>query len=123
MGSKHTVKFSKGTWHQMKIGARKGPSLGIIQKCESHEHRPCAPKFGERSHEETLQQEGCARRVAWDLTKQNYKLKNVDKTAFYIPIEARGKGNAGTHFEKKRGARNRSRFRSINAHDEQKKKT
>ena len=69
LGSKHAVKFSKGTWHQ-KIRERKGPSRGIIQKCEPHERSPCAPKFGERSHEETLHQERCARRAAWDLAKK-----------------------------------------------------
>ena len=25
---------------------RKGPSQGVIQKCEPHERSPCAPKFG-----------------------------------------------------------------------------
>ena len=34
LGSKHTVKFSKGTWHQIKIRERKGPSRGTITKCE-----------------------------------------------------------------------------------------
>ena len=53
-GSKHAVKFSKGTWRQIKIRERKGLSQGIFQKCEPHERSPCAPKFGERSHEETL---------------------------------------------------------------------
>ena len=47
------------------------------------------PGFQERSEEETLQQEGCARRVAWDLAKHIYKLKNSDKAAFYILVEAR----------------------------------
>ena len=54
LGSKHAVKFSKGTWHQMKIRERKGPSQGIIQKWEPHGRGLCAPKFGERSHEETI---------------------------------------------------------------------
>ena len=54
LGSKHAVKFSKGTWHRIKIRERKGPSRGIIQKCAPHERRPCAPKFEDRSHEETL---------------------------------------------------------------------
>ena len=48
---------------------RKGLSRRIIQKCEPHERGPCAPKFGERSHEETLHQERCARKAAWDLGK------------------------------------------------------
>ena len=66
-GSKRAVKFSKGTWHQIKNREREGPSRGIIQKCEPHERSPCAPKLGERSHEETLHQERCARRAAWDI--------------------------------------------------------
>ena len=72
----------------MAVRARKGPSRGIIQKCEPQERSPCAPKFGERSHEETLQQERCARRVARDLAENIYKLKNADKGTFYSPIEA-----------------------------------
>ena len=40
LGSKHTAKFSKGTWHQIKIRERKGPSQGIIQKCETQERIP-----------------------------------------------------------------------------------
>ena len=82
LGSKHTVKFSKGTWHQIDIRERKGPSRGIVQKCEPHERSPCAPKFGERSHEETLIQEGCARKAAWDLAKNMYKLKNSEPGNF-----------------------------------------
>ena len=89
LGSKHAVKFSKGTWHQMYIRERKGPSRGIIQKCAPHERSLCAPKFEERSHEETLHQEGCARKAAWDLAKHIYKLKNADKATFDWPIEAR----------------------------------
>ena len=82
LGSKHAVNFSKGTWHQIKIRERKGPSRGIIPKCEPHERSPCAPKFEERSHEETVHQERCARRVAWDLAKNIHKLKNADKATF-----------------------------------------
>ena len=55
--SNHTVKFSKGTWHKIKIRERKGPLRGSIPKCEPHERSPCAPNFGETSHEETLHQE------------------------------------------------------------------
>ena len=88
VGSKHAVKFSKGTWHQRKIRERKGQSQRIIHKCE-HEHSPCAPEFGERSHEETLHQERCARGVARNLANTIYKLKNADKTTFYTPIEAK----------------------------------
>ena len=89
LGSKHTVKFSKGTWHQIKIRERKGPSRGLIPKCAPHERSPCAPKFEERSHEETLHQERCTHRVAWDLAKYIYKLKNADRDTLKTPIEAR----------------------------------
>ena len=89
LGSKHTVKFSKGTRHQIKIRERKGPSRGIIPKCAPNERSPCTQKFGERSHEETLHQERCARRVAWNLAKQIYMLKNADNASFHTPLEAR----------------------------------
>ena len=79
LGSTYAVKFFKGTWHQKKNRERKGPSRGFIRSCEPHERGPCAPKFRERSPEETLHQERCARRVAWDLAKIIYKLKNAGK--------------------------------------------
>ena len=37
LGSKHAVVFSKGTWHHIKIRERKGPSQGVMQKCEPQE--------------------------------------------------------------------------------------
>ena len=67
LGSNHAVKFFKGTWYQKKNRERKGPSRCIIKKCELHELCLCAPKFGERWHEETLHQERCGRSAAWDL--------------------------------------------------------
>ena len=90
LGSKHTVQVSKGTWHQIKVRERKGPSRGIIPKCAPHERGLCAPTFGERSHEETWEQEGCVRRASWDLAKILYKLKNSDKTdVLYSCTEAK----------------------------------
>ena len=81
LGPKHAVKFSEGTWHQIKIRERRSPSRGTIQKCALHERSPCATKFGERSHEETLHQERCARKAARDLAQNIYKLKNSVLTA------------------------------------------
>ena len=69
IGIKTRCQFPKGTWHQIKIRARKGPTQGIIQKCEPHECSPCASRFEERSQGETLKQERCARREAWNLAK------------------------------------------------------
>ena len=62
---------------------------GKKQKCAPHKRSPCAQKFEERSHEETLIQERCARKAAWDLAKNIYKLKNPVKTTLYTPSEAR----------------------------------
>ena len=89
LGSKHTVKVSKSTWHLIKIRERKGPSRSIIQKCAPHERGRRAAKFEERSHEETLHKERCARKAAWDLAKHVYKLKNSHKTMFYVPGEVK----------------------------------
>ena len=119
LGSNHAVKFSQITWHQHKIWERKVPSRGIIQKCAPHVRSLCAPQFEERTHEETLQQDGCARKAAWDLAKLFYKLKNADKASFYTLIEARV--IPAPTSKKTRGARIRCRFKSINEHDEQKK--
>ena len=45
LGSKHAVKFSRGTWHHKTNRERKGPSRGAIQKREPHERNPCSPTF------------------------------------------------------------------------------
>ena len=60
LGSKRAVKFSKGTWHQIEIRERKGPSRGVVFGCGPRERSPCAPKSEERSQEEALHQERCA---------------------------------------------------------------
>ena len=109
-------KFSKSTWHKIKIRERKGSSRGILQKCEPQEHSPCASKFEERSHEETLHQEGCARRVARNLSKS---LEAQECGPSYAEYSYWSNDNAGTHFEKTGRARIRCRFWSINAHAEQ----
>ena len=62
----------------------KGPSLGIIQKGDTRERNLCAPKFEERTPQETSRQEDCARKVAWNLAKIIYKLKVDDKATFFF---------------------------------------
>ena len=64
-----TVIYSAGTWYQMRIPERKGPSRGIIQKCEPHERNPCAPRYEDRTPDETSRQESCARKAARNLAK------------------------------------------------------
>ena len=66
---------------------RKGPSRGVTQKCEPHERNPCAPKFEERTQDETLHQERCARRVAWDFAKMSISSKNTDNDETEHPKE------------------------------------
>ena len=60
---------------------------GIIQKCEPQERSPCAPTFAERSQEDTLQQERCARGVAWNLANISFKLKKLYGAMLYSFIE------------------------------------
>ena len=70
--SNHTVKFSKATKRRVKIRETKGALQGIIQKCEPQERNPWAPKFEESTQDETLKQERCVRRGAWELAKVVY---------------------------------------------------
>ena len=72
----------------LKFGKRKGASRGVMQQCEPQERNPCAPQFEERTQDETLQQERCARREARDLAETVYKLQKRIKTTFYSPSEA-----------------------------------
>ena len=90
LGSKHAVKFSKGTWHQKEIRERKGPSQGVVYGCGPHERSPCAPKSEERSQQETLHQERCVRRVAWDLAKIFTSSRRDPSTLSYAARGARG---------------------------------
>ena len=63
------------------------PSLGMICPGDPHQRNPNAPKFEDRSQEETEWQERCAREAAWRLAKNILKLKEQHKTAFFSPSE------------------------------------
>ena len=80
----HAIKFSERTWYEIPIRESKGPSRDVIQKGESHERNPCAPKFEERTLEETSRQEECARKAAKDLARKIYKLKARTKLRFTL---------------------------------------
>ena len=58
-------------------------SLGVICPGDPHQRNPNAPKFEDRSQEETEWQERCAREAAWKLAKNILKLEETDKTAFF----------------------------------------
>ena len=63
------------------------PSLGMICPSDPHQRNPNAPKFEDRSQEETEWQERCAREAAWRLAKNIQKLKEKYKAAFFSPSE------------------------------------
>ena len=56
---------------------------------DPHQRISNAPKFEDRSQEETEWQERCAREAAWRLAKNIFKLKEKDKTIFFSPSENR----------------------------------
>ena len=81
-----------------------------------------APKFEERTQDETLKQERCARREAWDLAKDVCKVKKEEKEekdTFYSPAEAWVM--QAPSLKKARSSRIRGRLRSVYAHAEQKR--
>ena len=76
------VKFTKAIAHHTKIRDQ-NPSLGYI--CPG----PNAPKFEDRSLEETEWQEQGAREAAWKLAKNVLKLKEHERATFFSPSENR----------------------------------
>ena len=65
------------------------PSLGYICPGEPHQRSPNAPKFEDRSQEETEWQEQGAREAAWKLAKNVLKLKEHQRATFFSPSENR----------------------------------
>ena len=80
------VKFTKAIARHTKIRDQ-NPSLGLICPGEPHQRSPNAPKFEDRSQEETEWQEQGARVAAWRLAKSVFKLKEKHKIAFFSPSE------------------------------------
>ena len=74
------------TSHQ---NSRQKPSLGLICPGEPHQRSPNAPKFEDRSQEETEWQEKGAREAAWKLAKNVLKLKEHERATFFSPSENR----------------------------------
>ena len=63
------------------------PSLGMICPGDPHQRNPNAPKFEDRSQEETEWQERCAREAAWRLAQSIPKLREKNQAAFFSPSE------------------------------------
>ena len=83
------VKFTKAFARHTKIRDQ-NPSLSHICPGEPHERSPNAPKFEDRSQEETESQEQGAREAAaWKLAKNVLKLKEHQRAAFFSPSENR----------------------------------
>ena len=82
------VKFTKAITRHTKIRDQ-NPSLGYICPGEPHQRSPNAPKFEDRSQEETEWQERCAREAAWKLAKSVLKLKEHGRATFFSPSENR----------------------------------
>ena len=65
------------------------PWLGLICPGEPHQRNPNAPKFEDRSQEETEWQEQGAREAAWKLAKSVLKLWEKSKAQFFSSSENR----------------------------------
>ena len=77
------MKFTKVVARHTKIRDQ-NPSLGYICPGEPHERSPNAPKFEDRSQEETEWEEQGAREAAWKLAKNVFKLKEHERATFFF---------------------------------------
>ena len=82
------VKFTKAVARHTTIRDQ-NPSLGYICPGEPHQRSPNAPKFEDRSQEETEWQEQGAREAARKLAKSVLKLKEHERATFFSPSENR----------------------------------
>ena len=84
----HRVKCTKVVVRHANIRDQ-NPSLGMIRRGENNERNPNAPKFEDRSEEETEWQEQSAREAAWRLAKSVLNLKEHERTTFFSSPENR----------------------------------
>ena len=80
------VNFTKAIARHTKIRDQ-NPSLGYICPGEPRQRSPNAPKFEDRSQEETEWQEQGAREAAWKLAKNVLELKEHQRATFFSPSE------------------------------------
>ena len=78
--------FTKAVLRHANIRDQK-PSLGVICPGDPHQRNPNAPKFEDRSQEETERQERYASEAAWIMARCILKLKEKHKTTFFSPSE------------------------------------
>ena len=77
------VKFTKAVARHAYIRDQ-NPSLGMICPGEPHQRSPNAPKFEDRSQEETERQDQGAREAAWRLAKSVLKLKGEKQSNILV---------------------------------------
>ena len=83
------VVFTKAIARHTKIRDQ-NPSLGKNCPGEPHERSPNAPKFEDRSQEETEWQEQGAREAAWKLAKNVIKIKGASKSSILLTLRKIG---------------------------------
>ena len=82
------VKFTKAIARHTEIRDQ-NPTLGYICPGEPHQRSPNAPKFEDRSQEETEWQEQGAREAAGKLAKSVLELKEHERATLFSPSENR----------------------------------
>ena len=82
------VRFTKAVVRHANI-RDENPSLGMICPGGPHQRSSNAPKFEDRSQEETEWQEQGAREAAWRLAKSVLKWKEKNRATFFSPSENR----------------------------------
>ena len=82
------VKFTKAIARHTKLRDQKSIAWNDCPG-DPHQRSPNAPKFEDRSQEETEWQEQGAREAAWKLAKNVLKLKEHERATFFSPSENR----------------------------------
>ena len=82
------VQFTKAVVRHANIRDQ-NPPLGMICSGDPHQRNSNAPKFEDRSQEETEWQEQGAREAAWRLAKSVLKFKEGNRATFFSPSENR----------------------------------
>ena len=77
-----SVQFTKAVLRQAN-SRDQNPSLGVVCPGDPHQRNPNAPKFEDRSQEETEKQERDAREAAWKMARCILKLKEKHITTFF----------------------------------------
>ena len=93
-GRARTCRDQSNVWDSQRLARHtkireQNPSLGYICPGEPHQRSSNAPKFEDRSLEETEWQEQGAREAAWKLAKSVFKLKEQTRATFFSPSENR----------------------------------